>query len=73
MVDPLQSCSGANELDMFLETVRSNFASHKHLFPIGDPEQVKNAVSFLNTRNNHPDMTQGQMENRDPAKWASDL
>jgi len=37
MVDPLQYCGGAKELDMFLETSRSNFASHKHPFPRGDP------------------------------------
>jgi hypothetical protein len=56
-----------------IETLRSNFASHKHLFPRGDPDQVKYAVSFLDTLNNHPDMTQRQMENTDPAEWDSDL
>jgi len=40
MVDPLRYCGGAKELDKFLETLRSNFASHKHLFPRGDPDQV---------------------------------
>jgi len=49
MVDPLQYCDGAKELDKFLETSRSNFASCKHLFPRGDPNQVKYAVSFLDT------------------------
>jgi hypothetical protein len=73
MGNPLQYCSGAKELDKFLETVRSNFASHKHLFPRGDPEEVKYAVSLLNTGNNHSDMTQRQTENTDPGKWASDL
>jgi hypothetical protein len=28
MVDPLRYCGGANKLDKFLETLRSNFASH---------------------------------------------
>jgi len=28
MVDPLRYCGGAKELDKFLETLRSNFASH---------------------------------------------
>jgi len=73
MVDPLQYCGGAKELDKFLETLRSNFASHKHLLPRGDPDQVKYAVSFLDTWNNHPDMTQRQTENTEPAEWASDL
>jgi hypothetical protein len=73
MVDPLRYCGGAKKLDKFLETLRSNFASHKHLFPRGDPDQVKYAVSFLDTWNNHPDTTQRQTENTDPSEWASDL
>jgi len=72
MVDLLWYCGGAKELDKFLETLRSNFASHKHLFPRGDPDQVKYAVSFLNTWNNHSDTTQRQTENTDPSEWASD-
>jgi len=73
MVDRLPYCGGANELDKFLETLRSNFASHTHLFPRGDPDQVKYAVSFLDTWNNHQDTTQRQTENRHPSEWASDL
>jgi len=73
MVDPLRYCGGAKELDKFLETLWSNFASHKHLFPRGDPDQVKYAVSILDTWNNHPEMTQWQTENTDPAESASDL
>jgi len=66
MVDNLGHCSGPNELDKFLETSLSNFASHKHLYPRGDPDEVKYTVSFLDTWNNHPDQTQQQMENTDP-------
>jgi len=58
MVDPLGYSGGAKVLDTFLETLRSNFASQNHLFPRGDPDQVKYAVSFHDTWNNHPDMTQ---------------
>jgi hypothetical protein len=58
MVDHLRYSGGAKELDKFLETLQSNFASHKHQFPRGDPDQVKYAVYFLDTWNNHPDMTQ---------------
>jgi hypothetical protein len=72
MVDPLRYCGRAKELDKFLETLRSNFASHKHLFPRGDPDQVMYEVSFLNTWNNHPDMTERQPDNTDPAERASD-
>jgi hypothetical protein len=46
MADPLRYCGGAKELDKFLESLRSNIASHKHLYPRGDPDQVKHAVSF---------------------------
>jgi len=73
MVDPLRYCGGAKELDKFVETLQSNIASHKHLFPRGDPNQVKYAVSFLDTWNYHPDMTQRQTENTDPAEWATYL
>jgi hypothetical protein len=69
MVDPLRYCGGEKELVKFLETLRSNFASHKQLFPTGDPDQAKYAVSFLDTWNNHPDLTQRQTENMDPAEW----
>jgi len=55
IVDALWYCGGAKELDKFLETLRSNFASHMHLFPRGDPDQVKYAVSFLDTWNKHPE------------------
>jgi len=72
-VDPFWYCGGANELDMFRETLRSNFASHNHQFPKGDHEQVKDAVCFLETWNNHPDMTQLQMERMYPGKLASNL
>jgi hypothetical protein len=58
MVDPLWYWGGAKELDKFLKTLKSNFASYKHLFPRGNRDQVKYAVSFLDTWNNHPDMTQ---------------
>ena len=73
MVDPLQHCGGAKELDKFLETLPSNFESHKHLFPRGDPDQVKYAVSILDTLNNHPDSTRPQTENTEPLERATDL
>jgi hypothetical protein len=73
MVDPLWYCGWAKEQDKFLETLRTIFAFHRHLFPRGDPHQVKYAVSFLDTWNNHPDTTQRQTENTDSSKWASYL
>jgi len=72
MVEPLRDCGRAKELDKVLETLQSIFASHKHLFPRGDPNQVRYAVTVLETWDNHPDPTQRQTENSDPSKWASD-
>jgi len=73
MINPLWCCSGPNELDKFLETLRTNFPSHKHLFPRADSTQVKYSVSFLGTWKNHPDPTQGQTKNSDPSEWGSDV
>jgi hypothetical protein len=73
MVDPVRYCGGAKELDKFLESLRSNFDSHKHLFPKGGPDRVKYVISFLDTWNNHTDASQRQTENTDPSEWASDL
>jgi len=67
-VDPLRYWGGANELDLFLPTIQSNVASEYHVFPTGDPDQVKYAVAFLKTWHNHPDITHPQMENTEPAK-----
>jgi len=73
MVDPVRYCGGAKEFDKFLESLRSNFDSHKHLFPKGGPDLVKYAISFLDTWNNHTDASQRQTENTDRSEWASDL
>jgi hypothetical protein len=73
MVDPVRYCEGAKELDKFLESLRSNFDSHKHLFPNGGPDRVKYAISFLNTWNNHTDASQQQTDNTDLSDWASDV
>ena len=72
MVDPLQYCGRAKVLDKFLETLRSNFPPHKHWFLRGDRNYVKCAVSFLHTKNYHPDPTQQHTELTDPSKWATD-
>jgi hypothetical protein len=71
MVDPLRYYGRVKQLDKLLETLRSNFAFHKDLFPRGDPDQVMYAVCFLDTWNNHLDMTQRQTENMNPAESAS--
>jgi hypothetical protein len=73
MVDPLQSCYEANELDKFVDTLRSSFASFKDPLPRGDHNQVKYAVSSLDTWNNHPNPAQWQMENTDPSEWANEV
>jgi len=73
MMDPLQYCGGVKELAKFLETLGSNFASYKHLFLRGNPNQVMYAGSFLDTWNNYLDMTQRQTENMDQSESARDL
>jgi hypothetical protein len=57
MVNPIGYCDGENELHEILKTLWSNFACHKHLFPRGNPEQVKYAVSFLDCGKKLPHMT----------------
>jgi len=58
MIDPLQCSGGAKELDQFIESLKSNLPAYSHLFPRGNPDQVKNVVSFFNIWNSHPDTTQ---------------
>jgi hypothetical protein len=73
MTHPERYCGGAKELDNFLDTLRSNFQSHAHLFPHGDPDKVKYAASLLSTWNNHPDPAQRQTQMTDPVEWLRDL
>jgi len=73
MVDPVWCWGGAKELYEFLESLRSNFDSHNHLFPKGGPDRVNYAISFLDTLNNHTDGRQRQMGNTDQSELASNL
>jgi hypothetical protein len=73
MVSPMRFCGRAKELDKFLDALRSNFNSHKHLFPRGGPDQVHYAISLLDSWSNHSDPTQRQTSMTDPSEWASDL
>jgi hypothetical protein len=66
MTHPERYCGGAKELDNFLDTLQSNFQSHADLFPHGDSDKVKYAVSLLSTWNNHPDPAQRQTQMTDP-------
>ena len=45
MVDALRYCGGAKELDEFLQTIQSNFASHKHRFQEAIP--IKSSMQSL--------------------------
>jgi hypothetical protein len=49
MVDPVQYCGGAQEIDKFLQSLRWNFDGHKHLFPKGCCYRVKYGISFRDT------------------------
>jgi len=50
IVDSFRYCGGAKELDKFLETLRSNFASYKHLFQRGDTDQVNGLATYERPR-----------------------
>jgi len=73
VVDLERYCGGAKELDKFLESLRWNFDSDKHLFLRGGPDRVKYAISFLDTWNYHTDASQRQTQNTNPSERASDL
>jgi hypothetical protein len=73
MVDPVRFCGGAKELDQFLDSLRSNFNSHSHLFPHGGPDHVKYAFSLLDAWSNHQNLTLRQMAMTNPSEWAGDL
>jgi hypothetical protein len=73
MTHPERYCSGAQELDIFLDTVRSNIKSHWNLFPDGDHDTVQYAARLLSTWKNHPDLTQRQTQMTNPAEWLRDL
>jgi len=49
MTCPAWYCGRAKELDYFLDTLRSTFQSHMHLFLHGDPDKVKDAASCFST------------------------
>jgi hypothetical protein len=73
MTHPERYCGGAKELDNFLDILQSDFQSHAHLFPHGDPDKVKYAVSLLSTWNNQPDLAQRLTQMTDPVEWLRDL
>jgi len=72
-VDPVRFSGGAKELDRFLDALRSNFNSHRHLFPRGGPDHVKYAISLLDAWSNNQTPTLRQTAMTDPSEWAGDL
>jgi hypothetical protein len=73
MAHPERYCSGAKELDNILDTLRSNYESHPHLFPHRDSDKAKYAASLLSTWNNHPDPAQRQTQMTDLVELLRDL
>jgi len=73
MVDPVRFCAGATELDLFLESLCSNFNSHGHLFPCGGPHHVNYAISLLDTWSNHQNPTLIQTAMTDSSERAGDI
>jgi hypothetical protein len=73
MTHPERYCGRSKELDNFLDMLRSNFQSHVHLFPHGDPEKVKYPASLPSRWNSYPDPAQRQTQMTDPVEWLRDL
>jgi len=73
MTHPEWYCGRAKVLDIFLDTIRSNFQSHAQLFPHGDPDTVKYTVRHLSTWNNHLNPAQRQTQMTNPVEWLRDL
>jgi hypothetical protein len=73
MVDPIRFSGGAQELDGFLDSLRSNSNSHGHLFPRGGPNHIKYAISLLDSWSNHQNLALRQTAMTDPSNWAGDL
>jgi hypothetical protein len=73
MVDPVRFCGGAKELDRFLDTLRSNFNSHGHLFPHGGPDYVKYAISLLHGWSNNQNPTLRESAMTDHSERAGNL
>jgi len=53
MTDPVTFARGANQLNSFLHSLRSNFNFHGHLFPRSGPNKVKYALSLQDGASNH--------------------
>jgi hypothetical protein len=73
IIDPIRFCSGAKELDRFLDALQSNFNSHGHLFPRGGPGYVKYVISLLDAWSNYQNLPLRQMAMTDPSEWAGDI
>jgi tRNA A37 N6-isopentenylltransferase MiaA len=73
LMEANQECGRAKEVDNFLDTLRSNFQSHTHLFLHGDPDKVKYAASLLSMWKNHRHPAQRQTQMTDPVEWLRDL
>jgi len=61
------------KLDWFLDTFRSNFNSHGHVFSPGGPDLVKYAISLLDAWSTHQNPTHRQTAMTDPSEWVGDL
>jgi hypothetical protein len=73
MTHPEWYCGTTKQLDIFLDTLWSNFQSHAHLFPNGDPNKLNYAAILLSTWNNHLDAAQRETQMSDPVQWLRDL
>jgi hypothetical protein len=73
MVDTVMFYGRAKELDRFLNIVSSNFNSHGHVFPCGGPDQLKYAISILDSWSNYQYHTLRQMAMTDCSEWTGNV
>jgi len=73
MTQPKRFCGGAQELEIFIGALRSNFRTHSYLFPNGDSDKVQYALDHLGSWANHSDQSQQKTSMTDPVSWGQDL
>jgi hypothetical protein len=73
MTDPDKFCGGAIELDAFISHLKRNFASHRSLFPRGDPDKVQYALGHLGTWTSHKNSKQQDNKMMDPVIWSRNM
>jgi len=70
---PKHYCGGAQELETFLSSLRSNFRTHTHLVPFGNTDKVQYPLDHHGSWANHLDHTLQKTTMTDLVNWGHDL